>query len=357
MRSPKAGLVNGQFSGLDFTCELNTDYNILTRYLIISLAVALAAIRYTFLYYKGSPWRNRLDAACQRLYRRVYYGGKEWTHNVSVLPQTCIGGAGNVWKSIPMPSCFRKGWNEWERLENRRAAGLPWTTKVQTRNSGRTPAPEPQIMKTLQYRASFDSPQQVLLERPRLCKASTPPGNTTKGKGTRSVPTRSPESALGSSLEQAARPPTPVSWTMSSRLGQSDEGQSSSQSLDHTPATSLDNTRGMPASKHEEIGQALPTPGSTRVNSHTVPLLSLWPKRKTESNQTTNYDSAPILSRPVNRATAPTTLRANHTSIAACETATVKLFSMVDKLNRTSSESERMRVSIVSQSGHEYSEI
>lgn len=220
-------------------------------------------------------------------------------------------------------------------------------------------------MKTLQYRVSFDSPQQVLLERPRLCKASTPQGSTIKGKGTRLIHTRSPESALGYSLDQAARSPTPVSWTMSSRLGQSDEGQSSSQSLDHTPATStspqvgsrlsLDNTRGI--SKHEEIGQALSTPGSTRVNSHTVPLLSLWPKRKTESNQTINSVSAPMLSRPVSSATAPTTLRANHTSIAACETATVKLSSIVSRLNRTSSESERMRVSMVSQSRHEHSQI
>jgi len=96
MRRPKAGLVNGQFAASDFTCELNTDYNILARYLIISLAVALAALRHTFLYYKGSPWRNRLDAACHRFYRRVYYGGKEWIHNVSDLSQTCIGGAGDV---------------------------------------------------------------------------------------------------------------------------------------------------------------------------------------------------------------------------------------------------------------------
>ncbi|KAH3938833.1 hypothetical protein HBI56_177970 [Parastagonospora nodorum] len=65
-------------------------------YLVTSLAVALAALRYTFLYYKGSPWRNRFDAACQRFYHRVYYGGKEWIHNVSILPQTCINRAGSI---------------------------------------------------------------------------------------------------------------------------------------------------------------------------------------------------------------------------------------------------------------------
>lgn len=261
-----------------------------------------------------------------------------------------------------MPSCFRKGWSKWEKLENRRAARLLWATRVQTRNSDRAPEPEPQpqMMKTLQYRVSFDSPQQVLLERPRLCKASTPHGSTTNGKGTRSIPMQSPKPALGSSLEQAPRTPTPLSWTMSSRLGQSDESLSSPQSWNHILATSMSppvrsqlpsvDPRETPASKHEDIGKALPTPGSATVNSHTVPLLSLWPKRKTESNQTINSVSAPMLSRPVNSATVPTTLRVNHTSIAACETATVKLSSMVARLNRTSSESERLRVSIVSHS-------
>ncbi|EAT84671.1 hypothetical protein HBI56_177980 [Parastagonospora nodorum] len=210
-------------------------------------------------------------------------------------------------------------------------------------------------MKTFQYRASFDEPQQVLLERARPCKAHPPQNGTTNGRGTRSIPTQSPKPALGSSLEEAPQPPTPLSWTMSSRLGQSNEGQSTSQSLTHTPAIStspkfgsipsLGNTREIPPSKHEKIGQALPTPGSAKVNGHTVPLLSLWPQRKTESNQMSRSVSAPMMSRPIDSATVRTTLKANQTSISACEKATVTLSSMFVRLSRTSSESDRLKES------------
>jgi hypothetical protein len=259
-----------------------------------------------------------------------------------------------------MPSCFRKSWNNWEKLEKRRAERLPWAAKVKTSDSDQLPNLESQIMKTFQYRVSFDEPRQVLLERPHPYEAPPPQNGTTNGRGTRSTPTRSPKPALGSSLEKAPRPPNPLSWTMSSRLGQSNEGQSTSQSLNHTPAIStspqfgstpsLGNTRGIPPSKHEKIGQALPTPGSAKVNSHTVPLLSLWPQRKTESNQMSRSVSAPMMSRPVDSATVLTTLKANQTSISACEKATVTLSSMFARLSRTSSESDRIKVSIVSRS-------